>query len=233
MGNHKLISHKASFILMVLIAGFFPGSCASGHASADQKEYLVQISTDMGDITVILYNETPQHRDNFLKLAQEGYYDGLLFHRVISGFMIQAGDPHSRDAEPGEPLGSGGPGYTVPAEIQPGLFHQKGALSAARQGDQINPERRSSGSQFYIVQGRRWAPQELEMMARDRGTPFSEAQMEKYTTVGGTPHLDDAYTVFGQVIDGMEVIDRIAAVETGPRDRPEEDVRIKGITVIE
>lgn len=233
MGKNKLLLHKAAFILLVLIAGFFAHSGAYGHAAEDQKVYMVEISTDMGDITVVLHNETPQHRDNFLKLVEEGYYDGLLFHRVISGFMIQAGDPHSRDAEPGEPLGSGGPGYTVPAEIQSGLFHQKGALSAARQGDQVNPERRSSGSQFYIVQGRRWAPQELEMMARDRGTPFSEEQIEKYTTIGGTPHLDDAYTVFGQVIDGMDVIDRIAAVETGPRDRPEEDVRIKHITVIE
>ncbi len=218
---------------MVLIAGFFTASCASGHADADQKGQLVQINTNMGDITVILYDETPQHRDNFLKLAQEGYYDGLLFHRVINGFMIQTGDPHSRDAVTGEPLGRGGPGYTIPAEIQEGLFHQKGALAAARQGDQVNPERQSSGSQFYIVHGRRWAPQELEMMARDRGTSFTEEQIEKYTTVGGTPHLDDAYTVFGQVIDGMDVIDRIAGVTTGPGDRPEEDVRIKTITVIE
>ncbi len=233
MGKNKLFTHKGSFILMVLIAGFFTASCAFGHTAADQKEQLVQISTDMGDITVILFNETPGHRDNFLKLAEEGYYDGLLFHRVINGFMIQTGDPHSKDAVAGEPLGRGGPGYTIPAEIREGLFHQKGALAAARQGDQVNPERESSGSQFYIVQGRTWAPQELEMMARDRGTPFTEEQIEKYTTVGGTPHLDNAYTVFGQVIDGMDVIDRIAGVETGPGDRPTEDVRIKSVTVIE
>lgn len=219
--------------MMVLIAGFFTASCVSGATDGGQKEYLVEISTDMGDITIILFNETPKHRDNFLKLVQEGYYDGLLFHRVINGFMIQTGDPHSRDAEPGEPLGRGGPGYTIPAEIQSGLFHQKGALAAARQGDQVNPERRSSGSQFYIVQGRRWTPQELEMMARDRETPFTEEQIEKYTTVGGTPHLDDAYTVFGQVIDGMDIIDKIASVRTIQGDRPIEDVRIKSITVID
>lgn len=198
-----------------------------------EKAPVVLISTDMGDITVMLYNETPQHRDNFLRLAEEGFYDGLLFHRVINGFMIQAGDPHSRDAAPGERLGSGGPGYTIPAEIQAGLFHQKGALAAARQGDQVNPERRSSGSQFYIAQGRKYSEEELNMMVRQRGIPFSDKQVEKYTTVGGTPHLDDAYTVFGQVIDGIDVIDRIAAVQTGPGDRPVNDVSIKSITVLD
>lgn len=227
-----------AFYLTFLFIGilFFMGNLSNAAGMdhhGQEKAPVVLISTDMGDITVMLYNETPQHRDNFLRLAEEGFYDGLLFHRVISGFMIQAGDPHSRDAEPGERLGSGGPGYTIPAEIQPGLFHQKGALAAARQGDQVNPERASSGSQFYIVQGRTYNEQELNMMVRQRGIPFSDEQVEKYKTVGGTPHLDDAYTVFGQVIDGMEVIDKIGAVKTGPGDRPVDDVSIKSITVLD
>ncbi len=229
--------HYAFYLIFLFIGILFFMGNSSKAAGMDshgaQKAPVVLISTDMGDITVLLYNETPQHRDNFLRLAEEGFYDGLLFHRVISGFMIQAGDPHSRDAEPGERLGSGGPGYTIPAEIQPGLFHQKGALAAARQGDQVNPERRSSGSQFYIVQGRSYNEQELDMMVRQRGIPFSDEQIEKYSTVGGTPHLDDAYTVFGQVIDGMDVIDRIGAVQTGPGDRPVNDVAIKSITVVD
>ncbi len=198
-----------------------------------EKTHVLLISTDMGDITVMLHNETPEHRDNFLKLAEEGFYEGILFHRVINGFMIQAGDPHSRDAAPGERLGTGGPGYTIPAEIKSGLFHQKGALSAARQGDQVNPERRSSGSQFYIVQGRSYSKEELNVMASNMGTTFTDEQIERYTTVGGTPHLDDDYTVFGQVIDGLDVIDKIAEVETGAGDRPVNDVSIKSITVIE
>ncbi|TVR39913.1 MAG: peptidylprolyl isomerase [Bacteroidia bacterium] len=193
----------------------------------------VLISTDKGDIVVALYDKTPQHRDNFIKLVQDGFYDGLLFHRVISGFMIQTGDPLSRDAVPGEPLGTGGPGYTIPAEIIPGLFHHKGALAAARQGDQANPERRSSGSQFYIVQGRVWSENELAQMEQGRGIAFSEEQRESYTTIGGTPHLDDAYTVFGYVVEGLDVVDRIASVETGQRDRPAEDVSIISMQILE
>ncbi len=233
------MKNGSTFLFTFLLIGIvlFMGCTQSGNSSNHQQDaekvYVVLISTDLGDLTVKLYNETPEHRDNFLRLAGEGFYDGLLFHRVINGFMIQAGDPHSRDAAPGERLGSGGPGYTIPAEIQPGLFHQKGALAAARQGDQVNPERRSSGSQFYIVQGRRYSEDELNMMVRQRGIPFSDEQVEKYKAHGGTPHLDDAYTVFGQVIDGMEIIDRIAAVETGPGDRPVNDVAIKSITVID
>lgn len=232
------MKNKNSFLFTALLTGFVlligcaqPGN--STNNKQDEKMQTLLISTDLGDMTVVLYNETPEHRDNFLRLVQEGFYNGLLFHRVIDGFMIQAGDPHSRDAAPGERLGSGGPGYTVVAEIQPELFHQKGALSAARQGDQVNPEKRSSGSQFYVVQGRRWTEQELDMMAQNRGTAFSEEQIEKYTTVGGTPHLDNEYTVFGQVIAGLDVIDKIASVRTGPGDRPVEDVAIKSITVIE
>ncbi len=232
------MKNKNSLLFTALLTGFvFMIGCAqpgnSTNNKQDEKMQTVLISTDLGDMTVVLYNETPEHRDNFLRLAKEGFYNDLLFHRVIDGFMIQAGDPHSRGAASGERLGSGGPGYTVVAEIQDGLFHQKGALSAARQGDQVNPEKRSSGSQFYVVQGRRWSEQELDMMAQNRGIEFSAEQIEKYTTVGGTPHLDNEYTVFGQVIAGLDVIDKIAAVRTGPGDRPVEDVAIKSITVID
>ncbi len=183
-------------------------------------------------MTIKLYDDTPEHRDNFIKLVEDGFYEGLLFHRVIEGFMIQTGDPMSKDAVPGEPLGSGGPGYTIPAEFIPGHFHQKGALAAARQGDQVNPERRSSGSQFYIVQGRTWSDAELDQMDANREKALTEEQREVYKTTGGVPHLDEAYTVFGQVVDGMEVIDRIAAVDTDDRDRPREDVRIIEVKIL-
>ncbi len=211
---------------MVVFAGLW-GACSQASNNANQQSderARVQVITSLGEMTLELYNETPGHRDNFLKLVEDGFYDGTLFHRVINGFMIQGGDPHSRDAVPGEPLGSGGPGYTIPAEIQEGLFHRKGALAAARQGDQINPERRSSGSQFYIVHGRRFSHEELDRMEQQMDREFSPEQREAYTTVGGTPHLDGGYTVFGQVISGMEVIDKIAALETGAADRPKEDV---------
>ncbi len=204
-----------------------------GCAQSGNNSTNLIIRTDKGDINIVLYNETPEHRDNFIKLAGEGYYDGILFHRVINGFMVQAGDPHSRDAVPGEPLGSGGPGYTVPAEITEGLFHQKGAIAAARQGDNVNPERRSSGSQFYIVQGRVWTGEELDQMEQGMDTPFSAEQREKYTTVGGTPHLDGAYTVFGQVVSGLDVVDSIASAQTDGRDRPLEDISIISIEIVD
>lgn len=192
---------------------------------------LVMIKTEFGDITLVLYNDTPLHRDNFLKLANEGYYDGVLFHRVINAFMIQGGDPNSKTAQPGQPLGTGGPDYTIPAEIVQGLFHKKGALAAARLGDQQNPQRRSSGSQFYIVQGKIWTPEELDQMEQQRGQAFSPEQRKAYTTIGGTPHLDAAYTVFGEVVDGLEVVDRIASVQTGPGDRPAQDVSMKVVVL--
>lgn len=194
-------------------------------------ECLVQIETDFGNMTVLLYNSTPQHRDNFVKLAEEGYFDGLLFHRVIEGFMIQGGDPNSRNAKSGQALGMGGPGYTIPAEFVDSLIHVKGALSAARQGDQVNPEKRSSGSQFYIVQGKPLTQEELDLIEARKGIRYTRAQREKYLTLGGTPFLDRDYTVFGQVISGLEVIDKIAAVETAPGDRPKTDVKMK-VTVI-
>ena len=200
-------------------------------SAQSEKRRLVEVRTDMGRMVVALYNETPEHRDNFLKLVQEGFYDSLLFHRVIPGFMVQGGDPESRSAAPGQMLGNGGPGYTVPAEIVPGLVHTKGALAAARQGDQVNPEKRSSGSQFYLVQGKPFQPNELDMVAQRasrHGTPvtYSEEQKETYATEGGAPHLDGSYTVFGEVIEGLDVIDRIAAVQRDGRDRPVSDVRM-------
>lgn len=197
-----------------------------------QKKYYVSIETAYGNMTVELYNETPKHRDNFIKLVNEGFYDGLLFHRVINNFMIQGGDPNSRDAKPGQMLGNGNLGYTVPAEFVQGLFHRKGALAAARQGDMVNPTKASSPCQFYIVQGNVWQAEQLKVMGQRMGKTFSDQQIEAYTTVGGTPHLDNDYTVFGQVIEGLDVIDKIAAVKTGAGDRPVDDVKMK-IKVVE
>jgi peptidyl-prolyl cis-trans isomerase B (cyclophilin B) len=186
----------------------------------------VLVSTPYGDMTLELFNETPLHRDNFIKLVEDGFYNGTLFHRVIKDFMIQGGDPHSIDAAPGERLGVGGPGYTIPAEFVQGKFHQKGALAAARQGDQVNPRKESSGSQFYIVQGRVVSPQELDQFEQRAGKVFTNEQRKIYSTDGGTPHLDGEYTVFGQVVSGLEVIDKIAALQTDGASRPLEDVRV-------
>ena len=194
---------------------------------------VVEIETTMGKIAVLLFDDTPEHRQNFLKLVNEHFYDGLLFHRVIKGFMIQGGDPDSRHAEPGALLGNGTLGYTIPAEFRPGHFHRKGALCAARQGDQVNPAKRSSPTQFYIVQGRTWNDEELHMMEQRYGKHFSEEAVKVYREIGGTPHLDGDYTVFGQVIDGMPIIDEIASVRTDKNDRPIEDVRIIGVKVRE
>ena len=188
---------------------------------------LVEIETEYGNMTVQLSNATPQHRDNFIKLAEEGYYNDLLFHRVIDGFMIQGGDPNSKNAPPGQPLGTGGPGYTIPAEFVDSLVHVKGALSAARQGDRVNPEKRSSGSQFYIVQGKPLTDQELDMMQTRKGINYTPQQREAYKKLGGTPFLDRDYTVFGKVIKGLEVIDKIATVQKDGRDRPTTDVKMK------
>ena len=248
----------------------------------DKNQVTVNIETTEGNIKVRLFDDTPLHRDNFVKLAKEGYYNGLLFHRVINEFMVQAGDPNSKDAPAGKRLGEGGPGYTIEAEIkEPALIHRRGALAAARQGDQVNPERRSSGSQFYIVTGKKYTPDELSQMEQqlvlmkkeeifrklvmaredtiramsarqDREglqklerelVAMTEAEVEKtpsglnaeqreaYTTDGGTPHLDGQYTVFGQVIDGMDVVDRIQKAETDSAARPRQDIRIIKITV--
>lgn len=187
----------------------------------------VEIETPFGTMTAVLYDQTPHHRDNFLKLAGQGFYDSLLFHRVINGFMIQGGDPSSRAAAPGTPLGTGGPGYTIPAEFNSSLAHTKGALAAARMSDAVNPDKRSSGSQFYIVQGRPVDPRSLQRNEASKGFNYPKDVVEKYEKLGGTPFLDMDYTVFGEVIKGLEIIDKIASVKTLPGDRPEENVWMK------
>ncbi len=185
---------------------------------------MVEITTPYGKMVVQLSDKTPQHRDNFIKLAEQGYYDGLLFHRVIDGFMLQGGDPDSKDAPAGTPLGSGGPGYQIPAEFNEELAHVKGALAAARTGDAINPERKSSGSQFYIVSGRPVSERDLEQMEARKGISYTADTRKQYLERGGVPFLDADYTVFGQVVEGLDVIDAIAAAATDNRDRPAEDV---------
>ncbi|NVN93696.1 MAG: peptidylprolyl isomerase [Bacteroidetes bacterium] len=193
---------------------------------------IVLIVTQYGDIKIKLYNETPLHRDNFIKLVKEKYLDSTLFHRVINQFMIQGGDPDSKHATAGSLLGNGGPTYTIPAEFVNTLFHKKGALAAAREGDQVNPTKASSGSQFYIVQGKVFTAEELNMFAQRMGKTFSPEQIKAYTTIGGTPHLDNNYTVFGEVIDGLNVIDKIAAVTTDKNNRPLNDIPMT-VTIIE
>jgi peptidyl-prolyl cis-trans isomerase B (cyclophilin B) len=246
---------------------------------AKEKENLVKIECEYGTMIVRLYDDTPQHRDNFLKLVKEGFYNDLLFHRVIKDFMVQGGDPDSKGAPAGKQLGAGDVGYTVPAEfVYPTHYHKKGALAAARQGDQVNPEKRSSGCQFYIVQGKKYNENELNQMERALGqkamqarfdqlvqenkdsikamrinrdqaglqalqdklvktveTEFKDKQSVKmpeqmrkdYMEIGGTPFLDNEYTVFGEVVEGLDVIDKIAAVETNPGDRPKTDIKMK------
>lgn len=201
--------------------------------STNQTETMVLIKTTMGDMKIKLYNQTPYHRDNFIKLVNDGYYNGLLFHRVIEDFMVQAGDPDSKDAPANKQLGSGGPGYTLPAEINPDLFHKKGALSAARTGDQMNPTRRSSGSQFYVVTGKVYTDAELDMFEQRMATKFSDAQRQAYTTVGGTPFLDAQYTVFGEVVEGVEIAVNISKVAKNAQDRPNEDVKIISMEIID
>ncbi len=189
-------------------------------------ERIVLISTKFGDLKIALYNKTPKHSDNFVKLVSKKYYDGLLFHRVINHFMIQGGDPDSRNAKQGAMLGNGGPGYTIPAEFVPEYFHKKGAIAAARRGDNVNPEKASSGSQFYIVQGRKYTDEQLNSLENRIGRKFTKQQRETYKTIGGTPFLDGNYTVFGEVIEGLNVIDKIAEVKTDRFDRPIKDIKM-------
>lgn len=185
---------------------------------------LIAVKTNKGTMIVKLYDETPLHRDNFTKLVEEGFYDSLLFHRVINGFMIQGGDPDSREASAGRVLGMGGPGYTIQAEFNNQFIHQRGALAAARMGDAANPNKESSGSQFYIVQGQPLTEGEIDKIESRKGIRYSSEQRKSYIENGGTPFLDFEYTVFGQVIRGWSVIDEIAAVRTDSRNRPEEDI---------
>ena len=192
-------------------------------ALAGNRDTVVVIHTDYGDMTVYLYKATPKHRANFLKLASEGFYDSTAFHRVIENFMIQGGDPNSKPDGEGVP-GQGGPGYTIEAEFVPKYHHKFGALAAARQGDQVNPQKRSSGSQFYIVQGQNYTETQLQQFEA-KGISLSDAAKADYKAVGGTPHLDGGYTVFGEVIDGLEVIGKIAAVKKRG-STPKEPVRM-------
>ena len=268
MGVFTLISYSAN------IAAGQPQATAKTN---DNQMTKVELQTSLGNIVVELYNETPQHRDNFIKLVNEGYYDGVLFHRVIKDFMIQTGDGNSKTAGPNDMLGDGDPGYTIPAEfVYPKYFHKRGALAAARTGDQVNPERRSSGSQFYIVTGKIYSSDDLKKMtqrlaemkkqdifrrlvnenrtriqelqqshdnagldalqneliqqteAEAAQSPFTmtDEQINAYTSVGGTPHLDGQYTVFGEVIEGMDVVDKIQNTTTNNADRPTVDIRI-------
>ncbi len=193
--------------------------------SCEKKETMVEIETSFGIMKVKLYDDTPKHRDNFIKLASEGFYDGTLFHRVIQGFMIQGGDPNSIGAEPGKMLGNGGPGYTLDAEI--GRPHIKGALSAARLGDAQNPTKKSSGSQFYIVQGKKQSIIDVKAQAGFKNITYPDATLKLYEEIGGTPFLDMEYTVFGEVVEGLDIIDKIAAVKVNGQSRPDQDVSMK------
>lgn len=227
-------SKKMKKIFLLVTTILFAVACFAQKDSTVKKKDRkrdVLIQTNYGDIVVRLSDSTPFHRDNFLKLVKVGYYDSILFHRVIKNFMIQAGDPQSRQAEAHKPLGNGGPGYTIPAEFKPTLFHRKGVIAAARMGDNVNPTKASSGSQFYIVQGKTFTNEGLDSLETFRlnGRKISTDQREVYKTIGGTPHLDLNYTVFGEVVKGIDVVDKIAAVQTSTgadRDRPLEDVKI-------
>jgi cyclophilin family peptidyl-prolyl cis-trans isomerase len=188
----------------------------------------IAMITEKGTMIIRLSDSTPLHRDNFIKLVKQGFYDSLLFHRVIKNFMIQAGDPLSRSARAAEELGSGGPGYTIPAEFRPGLFHHKAVIAAAREGDDVNPQKKSSGSQFYIVEGKKFTEAGLDSVERYRlkGRKIPRDERNIYMTMGGSPHLDQNYTVFGEVIEGLNIIDSIAASPTDQADRPVKDIRI-------
>ncbi|GIK70721.1 MAG: peptidyl-prolyl cis-trans isomerase [Bacteroidota bacterium] len=200
---------------------------AQKNTEMNPEQKMVLIETSLGNITVKLYNETPLHCDNFLKLVEDTFYNGCIFHRVINQFMIQGGDPDSKNPKPNQVLGNGGPGYTIAAEIVPTLFHKKGVLAAARLGDNVNPDKESSGSQFYIVQGKKFSSADLDMLETRMGTKFSTEQRDAYTNIGGTPHLDGNYTVFGEVVEGLEVVDKIAQVQTHPaNNRPLQDIKM-------
>ena len=210
---------KKAFLLTLLVSVLITATLFS----QGEKQVKVLISTEFGDMTAVLYNETPQHRDNFVKLVNEGWYEGSPFHRVMKNFMIQGG----QNAD-----GRMDPGYTVPAEFIDEKYHKYGALAAARKGDQVNPDKASSGSQFYIVQGQVTTFETLDGYSRRTGVTYTNKQIETYTTVGGTPHLDGGYTVFGEIIDGFEVIDKIASVKTDQANKPLENVSMS-IKIIE
>ena len=277
---------KTNQLIIIAVITVMFAACGAGSKKSNdmEKRTQVKIETTMGDIVVELYNETPKHRDNFIKLAKEGMYDSTLFHRVIRQFMIQAGDPESKTANDTAMLGGGDVGYTIPAEFVPKYFHKKGALAAARMGDDVNPNRESSGCQFYIVTGRKFREAQLLDMAGQKNNArvdeifnelarkhmkeiyklrkagdneallelqdsleaqayaqykeeepfmFTPEQLTAYSTVGGAPHLDGAYTVFGQVVSGIETVEKIEGTKTGKADRPVENVRILKMSVVE
>ncbi len=206
--------------------------CLINAYAAKPKNQYVSIATDKGTVIIRLYNQTPLHRDNFIKLAKEGLYNGVLFHRVIKDFMIQGGDPDSKNAHPDSALGNGGLKYTVKAEFVDSLFHKKGVLAAAREGDKSNPTKASSSTQFYIVQGKIWNDSTLNVTEEKRlKFKIPEWQRQVYKTIGGTPHLDRNYTVFGEVVKGLEMVDAIASEPTGKADRPIRDVKMT-VTVL-
>lgn len=280
---------KASRFLIICIIIAAITSCGASTKNnsknmSSENQTIVKFETNVGDFTVALYNETPKHKENFIKLVKEGMYDSTLFHRVIKQFMVQAGDPKSKNASDTTALGAGDVGYTIPAEFNNELFHKKGALAAARQGDEVNPEKASSGCQFYIVTGRKFTEPKLldmenqmneqreesifnslaqkhmkeiykmrkagdnegllelqdtlesqasAMAMEEEPFKFTKKQIDAYTTIGGTPHLDGAYTVFGEVIEGMDTIEKIENSKTGRADRPTNDIRILKATVVE
>ena len=215
------------FIFYLLFAFSF-------NSYAQEKEVMILIDTDKGKIKVKLYNDTPLHRDNFVKLVNEGQYEGLLFHRIIKQFMVQGGDITSKDAPADKKLGDGDLGYTIPAEIvYPKYFHKRGQLCAARTGDEANPEKASSASQFYIVTGKYFTERELDKMEQEKNIQLTPEQREAYMIEGGTPHLDGTYTVFGEVVKGMKVVDKIQFVETDQNDRPTKNIKIKSMKVVQ
>lgn len=221
---------KKLFAIGLLLIGIL----SSFHLQAQEVETLVLIDTDMGKIKVKLFNDTPQHRDNFIKNVKEHRYDGLLFHRVIKQFMVQGGDISSKDAPIEQHLGDGDPGYTIPAEIvYPKYFHKRGMLCAARTSDDENPERASSGTQFYIVTGKFYTEMELDKMEKAENRTFTPEERQAYMLEGGAPHLDNKYTVFGEVIKGMKVVDKIQFVETNEDDRPLKNIKIKTMKVVD
>ena len=220
----RLLSIGAMWLLLLSL---FP-------MHAQEKETLVLIETDKGKIKVKLFDETPKHRDNFIKHVKEHLYDGLLFHRVIKQFMIQGGDINSKDAPMDKHLGDGELDYTLPAEfVYPQYFHRRGALCAARMPDDENPEKASSPNQFYIVTGKYYTEMELNKMEAEKGITLTEEQRKAYMLEGGAPHLDGNYTVFGQVVDGMKVVDKIQFVDTNEEDRPTKNIAIKTMKIIE